>query len=115
MYGNVTISSSGVTLRNTVIAGDLYLTGGIGLGDVLLENVTVLGKIVASGAGESNQGESSIILRNVTADEMVVDSINNQFVTVRKSRRFFRFSGKQRPSRRAEPGYRDQRGGQRRH
>ena len=83
VYGNVTISSSGVTLRNTVIAGDLYLTGGIGLGDVLLENVTVLGKIVASGAGESNQGESSIILRNVTADEMVVDSINNQFVTVR--------------------------------
>ena len=83
VYGNVTISSSGVTLRNTVIAGDLYLTGGIGLGDVLLENVTVLGKIMASGAGESNQGESSIILRNVTADEMVVDSISNQFVTVR--------------------------------
>ena len=83
VYGNVTISTSGVTLRNTVVAGDLYLTGGIGLGDVLLENVTVLGKIVASGAGESNQGESSIILRNVTADEMVVDSISNQFVTVR--------------------------------
>lgn len=83
VYGNVTISTSGVNLRNTVIAGDLYLTGGIGLGDLLLENVNVLGRIIASGAGESNKGDSSIILRNVEADSMVVDSINNQFVTVR--------------------------------
>lgn len=82
-YGNVTISSSGVTLRNTVIAGDLYITGGVGLGYVTLENVTVLGKIIASGAGESNKGDSSIILRNVTAPQMVVDSPANQFVTVR--------------------------------
>ena len=83
VYGNVTISSSGVQLKNTVIAGDLYLTGGVDLGDVLLENVTVLGRIVASGAGESNKGENSIILRNVSADQMVVDSIQNQFVTIR--------------------------------
>lgn len=83
VYGNVTISSSGVTLRNTVIAGDLYITGGVGLGYITLENVTVLGKIVASGAGESNKGENSIILRNVTAPEMVMDSISNQYVTVR--------------------------------
>ena len=83
VYGNVTIATSGVNLRNTVIAGDLYLTGGIGLGELLLENVTVLGRIIASGAGESNKGDSSIIMRNVEADSMVVDSINNQFVTVR--------------------------------
>lgn len=83
VYSNVTISTSGVTLKNTVVAGDLYLTGGIGLGDVLLENVTVLGKIIVSGAGESNKGDSSIILRNVTAKEMIVDSLSHQFVTVR--------------------------------
>lgn len=83
VYGNVMINSSGITLRNTVIAGDLYLTGGIDLGDVLLENVTVLGKIIASGAGESQKGDSSIILRNVKADSMLVDSIRNQFVTIR--------------------------------
>ncbi len=83
VYGNVTINTSGVTLRNTVIAGNLYLTGGIDLGDVLLENVEVLGQIVVSGAGESNSSHSSVILRNVTADEMVVDSIANQFVSVR--------------------------------
>lgn len=83
VYGNVTITSSGVTLRNTIIAGDLYLTGGVGLGNVLLENVTVLGKIITSGAGESNEGDSSIILRNVTAKGMLVDSLNDQFVTIR--------------------------------
>lgn len=82
IYKNVVISTAGVTLKDTIIAGDLYLTGGIGLGEVMLDNVTVLGKIVASGAGEGNQGESSIILRNVRADEMVVDSITNQFVTI---------------------------------
>lgn len=83
VYGNVTINTSGVTLRNSVIAGNLYLTGGIDLGDVLLENVEVLGQIVVSGAGESSSSQNSVILRNVTADEMVVDSIANQFVSVR--------------------------------
>lgn len=82
VYTNVTISTSGVTLRDTTIAGDLYLTGGISLGDVLLENVTVLGKIVACGGGESQAGEHSITLRNVSADEMIVDSIANQLVTI---------------------------------
>ncbi|MCI8477805.1 MAG: S-layer homology domain-containing protein [Oscillospiraceae bacterium] len=83
VYGNLSISSPGVILRDTTVAGDLYLTSGVGLGDVTLENVTVLGKIVASGAGESHEGDCSIILRNVTSDEMVVDSAANQFVTIR--------------------------------
>ncbi len=83
VYGNVTVNASGVTLEDTVIVGNLYLTGGIGLGDVLLENVTVLGQIVVSGAGESNSAQSSVVMRNVEATEMIVDSINNQFVTVR--------------------------------
>lgn len=83
VYGNVTISSTNVSLRNTTILGNLYLTGGIGLGNVLLENVTVLGQIVVSGAGESHASDSSVILRNVEADKLVVDSVKNQFVTLR--------------------------------
>ena len=82
VYGNVTISSSNVTLRDTVILGDLYVTGGVDLGNVLLENVTVLGQIVISGGGVSDAARSSVILRNVAADKMVVDSIIDQFVTV---------------------------------
>lgn len=82
VYGNVTISSSNVTLRNTIIVGNLYVTAGVDLGNLLLENVTVLGRIVISGGGESNASQSSVIMRNVTADELVVDSMVDQFVTI---------------------------------
>ncbi|MBD5118049.1 MAG: S-layer homology domain-containing protein [Clostridiales bacterium] len=83
VYGNVTVNTAGVTLRNGTIAGNLYLTGGIDLGDVVLENVNVLGEIIVSGGGESHSSQSSVTLRNVTAKSMSVDSISNQFVTLR--------------------------------
>lgn len=83
VYGAVTIRTSGVTLKNTVIAGDLFITGGVGLGSVVLENVTVLGRIIISGGGESHEGGNSVVLRNVMAGEMLVDNMANQFVTLR--------------------------------
>ncbi|MBR2895404.1 MAG: S-layer homology domain-containing protein, partial [Oscillospiraceae bacterium] len=83
VYGNVMVSTSGVTLKNTTIAGNLYITGGLELGDILLDNVEVLGKIIVSGAGESSKGDSSIVLRNVESGELVIDSLMNQFVTLR--------------------------------
>ena len=83
VYGNVTINSSGVTLKNTTVAGNLYLTGGISLGEVTLDNVRVLGRIVVSGAGEAHEGDTSVTMRNVVADELVVDSVEDQFVTVK--------------------------------
>ena len=82
VYGNVVISSSNVTLRDTTIAGNLYVTGGVDLGNVLLENVDVLGQIVICGGGESHTAQSSVVLLNVRADEMLVDSIIDQFVTI---------------------------------
>lgn len=83
VYGNVTVNTAGVKLQNGTIAGNLYLTGGIDLGDVLLENVNVLGEIIVSGAGESHSAQSSITLRNVAANGMTVESITDQFVTIR--------------------------------
>lgn len=83
VFGNVTVTSPGVTLRDTVISGDLYITGGVGQGNIKLENVTVLGRIIASGSGESEGGEASILLRNVTADELLVDNLQDNYVTVR--------------------------------
>ena len=83
VYGNLTINTPGVTLKDTVVYGDLYVSGGIGLSNVELENVRVLGKIVVSGTGESEKGEHSVLLRNVTADELVLDSMANQFVTLK--------------------------------
>lgn len=49
--GNVTISKPDVTLKNTIIDGNLYLTEGIGEGHVTLDNVTVKGNTVVSGGG----------------------------------------------------------------
>ena len=62
VYGNVMVSTSGVTLKDTTIAGNLYITGGLELGNVLLDNVVVLGKIIVSGSGESHKGDSSVVL-----------------------------------------------------
>ena len=83
VYGNLTINTAGVKLKDTTITGNLYLTGGVGLGNVELENVNVLGKIVLCGAGEAEKGENSVVLRNVTADSFIVDSLTDQFLTVR--------------------------------
>lgn len=81
VYGNVTVSSPNTVLKDSTIAGDLYVTGGLSLGDVTLQNVRVLGKIVVAGGGESQSGES-VILRNVQADSLVVDSIAKQYVSI---------------------------------
>lgn len=80
---NLTITVPGVTLRDTTVNGNLYISAGVGLGNVVLENVDVQGKIVVAGAGESEEGEHSVVLRNVEADELVMDSLSDQFVTLR--------------------------------
>lgn len=49
--GNATIAASGVTLKNTVIQGNLYITEGVGTGEVTLENVEVKGETLVSGGG----------------------------------------------------------------
>jgi len=65
---NVTINTPGVTLQNTTIKGNLYLTEGIGEGDVTLINVTVQGNTkVAAG------GKDSIHLRNTSVGAVLVD------------------------------------------
>ena len=83
VYGNLTVNTAGVKLKDTVVTGNLYLSGGVGLGNVELENVTVMGKIVVCGAGEAERGENSIVLRNVTAEALEIDSLSDHFMTVR--------------------------------
>lgn len=82
VYGNLTITTPGVKLKDTTVTGNLYLTGGVGLGNVELENVNVLGKIVICGGGEAESGDHSVILRNVTAPVLEVDSLTGQFLSV---------------------------------
>lgn len=83
VFGNVTISSSNTTLRNTTIAGNLYISGGLELGAVTLENVRVLGDIIVAGSGESETGDESVILRNVEANNLEVDSAKGQYLSLR--------------------------------
>ena len=83
VFGNVTIANSNTTLRNTTVAGDLYVSGGLELGAVTLENVRVLGDIIVAGAGESETGDDSVVLRNVEANNLEVDSLKGQYLSLR--------------------------------
>ncbi|MGB8956519.1 MAG: S-layer homology domain-containing protein [Tumebacillaceae bacterium] len=61
--GNVLISAGGVTLRNTLINGDLLLASTIGDGDVFLKGVTVKGTTDVQGGGaHSVHMEDSVLL-----------------------------------------------------
>ncbi len=80
--GNVTISKSGITLRDTFINGDLYITGGIGAGHVNLENVHVAGEIIISGGGESHVADCCVTLADCTVNRLTVDADVGKILSV---------------------------------
>ncbi len=83
VFGNVTINTTNVTLKDSIITGDLYISGGVSLGDVILENVQVLGRIIIAGGGASEMGQNSVLLRGVEAKEIIVDAPTGQYISVR--------------------------------
>ncbi len=82
---NVTISSSGVTLINTVIDGDLFITGGTGSGYVILDNVVVLGEVIITGTGMSHAGQSSVQFNNSGVKTLRIAGGANAFKSVSAS------------------------------
>ncbi len=84
--GNVTVTQPGITIKNLIIDGNLYLTEGIGEGKVTVENVTVKGTTTISGGGELelagnfdrmdvNAKDSKITLdKSVTINKLTVNS-----------------------------------------
>lgn len=69
VYDNVTIRKSGVTLRNAVITGDLYITEGVGDGEIWLDSLRIDGRLLAAGGGEN-----SIHASNITVgDNIIID------------------------------------------
>ncbi len=68
IQGSVIISAPDVTLKNTIIEGDLLLGGSIGDGNVTLRDVTVKGKTIINGGGPN-----SIIMYNFNGQSVVVD------------------------------------------
>ena len=83
--GNVTIASSGVTLKDTVIKGDLYITEGIGLGHTYFENVHVLGDVIVSGTGESYAGKSSITFHDSTISNLILEGTSKNLKSIKLS------------------------------
>ncbi|WP_135551724.1 YbhB/YbcL family Raf kinase inhibitor-like protein [Paenibacillus cymbidii] len=73
IIGNVTIAAGGVTLRNTVIAGDLLLAESIGDGDVLLDRVTVKGATTVQGGGANSVHLRDAVLVTVIVDKKTGD------------------------------------------
>lgn len=71
--GNVVISKAGVTLKDMVIEGNLYIADGCVEGAVLLDNVTVKGKIIVLGAGEK-----TVTLNQSTVNNVVVKGTADQ-------------------------------------
>jgi uncharacterized protein YjdB len=61
--GNVMINVPGVTLKDSVINGDLIIGDGVGEGEVTLDNVKVTGRLLVRGGGQNSiiiKGGSSI-------------------------------------------------------
>ncbi|MDO9536322.1 MAG: Ig-like domain-containing protein [Bacillota bacterium] len=59
------ICADGVTLQNTLIPGNLYLSSSIGEGSVRLKNVTVQGTMQVNGGGENSVTVEDCSLENV--------------------------------------------------
>ncbi len=79
--GNAVISTDGVVLRNTEIQGDLYITEGVGDGNVRLENVIVHGTTRIKGGGPE-----SITLQDTTlADTVILKKDGNVNLELRGS------------------------------
>jgi len=72
--GIVVINAPDVTLKDAVIAGDLYITQGVGDGDVTLENVTVQGSVHVNGGGDG-----TIVFNGVrVSGALIVDKYDNK-------------------------------------
>jgi chitodextrinase len=59
--GNLVVNTKSIILENMSIKGDLYLSEGIGNGEVTLNNVKIAGRTIVKGGGEN-----SIVLNNTS-------------------------------------------------
>ncbi|MFA7412560.1 MAG: S-layer homology domain-containing protein, partial [Tissierellaceae bacterium] len=75
--GNMVINTRDVELKNMTIEGNLYLTEGIGDGDVRLDNVVVKGEMNIKGGGEN-----SIVIMNSKLNKVVVDKAEGKIRVV---------------------------------
>lgn len=67
--GNLIVRSSDITLKNTVVKGNLLLTEGIGDGSIVFQGVTVTGSVIVKGGGSHSIDISDSKLNRVVIDK----------------------------------------------
>jgi hypothetical protein len=77
--GNIVISSPGVTLKDTYIAGDLYLTEGLGSNTMQLIGVEVKGRAIIAGGNETKIHLSDTLIEQ---DVLVLGEEGETTITV---------------------------------
>lgn len=65
--GNVVINTADVSLKDTVIQGDLILADGLGLADIDLSGVTVTGRVLIRGGGLAASGGTTLPLVQIAS------------------------------------------------
>lgn len=93
VVGNVVVNSTGVTLKNMKISGNLIIAEGVGEGEVALDNVTVGGETIIRGGGphsvnvtgSSNLGTVTITKRSNGTLSVKISSDANVSVIVLKN------------------------------
>lgn len=79
--GNVVVNSAGITLKDMKIEGNLYLTQGIKDTAMVLENVTVTGKVYLNGGNVKMSGQYNVVeLATMQPIELVTGSIKELIV-----------------------------------
>lgn len=82
VQGNVMITTSAISLENTTIMGDLYITAGVGTGYVDLRNVRVMGDVIISGGGSSEAGANSINFIGCQVNRLIVDGEEDKVLSL---------------------------------
>lgn len=79
--GNVVINTPGITLKNMTINGDLYITQGVKDEEMILENVTVTGKVYLNGGKVKMSGQyGSVELATMKPLELISGTIKELIV-----------------------------------
>ncbi|PKM51246.1 MAG: hypothetical protein CVV02_07770 [Firmicutes bacterium HGW-Firmicutes-7] len=69
--GNLIVNTSDIILKDMKVKGDLYLTEGIGQGDITLDGVSVEGTVFIAGGGEESIKVNNTSLENTVINKRI--------------------------------------------
>jgi len=69
--GSVIVNVPDVTLKKTIVRGDVIIGDGVGDGDVILDNVSIDGRLIVRGGGLN-----TVLLRGTDVEEIIVAKVD---------------------------------------